>query len=188
MPAFISDLSLVKACLKWLIQSVGSPISPTSRVWVGGSQSARFGGFSAPPQKCNDFARPFDATSYDHIFLGHWVPMVSAQNISQPLHLCNKYADQLTPLAPPQLIRIYGSPMECLGMNGWTLYRPFHVSEVHLASPKLASPGAFPPARRACLSSQGAGQCHAKAGDRSVVESNIWRNAGGCRLQVELAT
>ena len=27
------------------------------------------------------------------------------------------YADQLTPLAPPQLIGIYTSPMECLGNN-----------------------------------------------------------------------
>ena len=29
---------------------------------------------------------------------------------------CMPYMPTLTPLAPPQLIRIYGSPMECLGM------------------------------------------------------------------------
>ena len=27
------------------------------------------------------------------------------------------YADQVFPLAPPQLIGIYGSPMECLGLG-----------------------------------------------------------------------
>ena len=39
----------------------------------------------------------------------------SSAKITQTLHGTAIYADQLTPLAPPQLIGKYNSPMECLG-------------------------------------------------------------------------
>ena len=43
--------------------------------------------------------------------------------IPDTTHVTAIYAAPLTPLAPPQLIGIYGSPMECLGIVGEQRHR-----------------------------------------------------------------